>query len=333
MQLDSDLPKKIQPIEHIVLVFCNGIGDAFMALPALRALRRVFTKKITLICCQSHENWWYDELHFDEVLPFDFDVSNQRINFEVNYAYKQIKHVDIVISLLTDKSESLEQLIELWKPKWTAGMFGSHDFVLKCYKDLNMFCACFELMKLIDSSIVITDFAYPIIIPKPALHTAKLFLNHIIRNNTKILCIHMETKPEKMWSKNSWQQLLNQVLVTLPNYKILIIGLKEDSSIDKDDKNIISFFGFNLALIAAMLTCADIFIGVDSCMLHLADLAKIPSIGLFGPTDPKRFGCYFTNGRNIHSANKMMDMKVADVLQELALLSDSFQRKNYETTY
>ena len=35
---------------------------------------------------------------------------------------------------------------------------------------------------------------------------------------------------------------------------------------------------------------ADLFLGIDSCFLHAADLFRIAGIGLFGPTDPFRFG-------------------------------------------
>ena len=46
MQLDGDFYKNSQCIEHIVVFFCNGIGDAFMSLPTLRALRKKFNKKL-----------------------------------------------------------------------------------------------------------------------------------------------------------------------------------------------------------------------------------------------------------------------------------------------
>jgi ADP-heptose:LPS heptosyltransferase len=42
---------------------------------------------------------------------------------------------------------------------------------------------------------------------------------------------------------------------------------------------------------------ADAFLGVDSCMLHAADLFRVPSVGLFGPTRPSEFGLRFARHR------------------------------------
>ena len=43
-----------------------------------------------------------------------------------------------------------------------------------------------------------------------------------------------------------------------------------------------------LMQVLALLQRASLFIGVDSGLLHLAHIAGIPAIGLFGPTDPQR---------------------------------------------
>lgn len=38
-----------------------------------------------------------------------------------------------------------------------------------------------------------------------------------------------------------------------------------------------------LGVALALVSLSDLFLGVDSCMLHMADLCRVPGVGLFGP--------------------------------------------------
>jgi len=38
--------------------------------------------------------------------------------------------------------------------------------------------------------------------------------------------------------------------------------------------------------IAALLSVADLFIGIDSGMIHMAGAAGMPCVGIYGPTNP-----------------------------------------------
>lgn len=48
--------------------------------------------------------------------------------------------------------------------------------------------------------------------------------------------------------------------------------------------------GASLLTTAALLTRADLFVGNDSGMMHLASAAGAPTLGLFGPTDERLYG-------------------------------------------
>jgi len=50
----------------------------------------------------------------------------------------------------------------------------------------------------------------------------------------------------------------------------------------------------SLKELACLISRCKLFIGSDSGPLHIASALSIPSIGLYGPTDPKRNGPYGT---------------------------------------
>ena len=321
----------IDTFDHIVIFFCNGIGDAFMTMPAIRALREIFTKKITLVCPESHENWWYDELMLDEVIPISFDLFEHHIEFDINELSQKVFNVNVVVSLLTCESDCLNQLLDLWEPACSLGLIGPYDFMVRNYKEMNMFNACFEIIRLMNASLVINDFSYPIKAPPHADHTAKTLLKTFFGDGKKVFILHMETKQNKMWPNNNLQKLLIQFLLEFSNYNVILLGQKQISLPDNTQQRIIPFFGFDLSLASALISYSDIFLGVDSCMLHLADLAKIPSVGLFGPTNHQRFGFCFTRHTHISSPNNTMDMSVEEVLREVrTIISSTFTNKQEE---
>jgi ADP-heptose:LPS heptosyltransferase len=71
-----------------------------------------------------------------------------------------------------------------------------------------------------------------------------------------------------------------------------------------------------LVVHAALARCAA-FIGNDSGLAHLAAAAGIPTLALFGPTDPRRYGPW---GGAVVKAPTIADLDVAQVAQAMGRL-------------
>jgi len=67
----------------------------------------------------------------------------------------------------------------------------------------------------------------------------------------------------------------------------------------------------------AIVEEADLFLGVDSCMLHVADLNRIPGVGLFGPTSAKTFGFRFSEHKHIDGNGRMSHISEEAVIRAL----------------
>jgi ADP-heptose:LPS heptosyltransferase len=61
---------------------------------------------------------------------------------------------------------------------------------------------------------------------------------------------------------------------------------------------------------------ADLFLGVDSSMLHAADLARVPGMGIFGPTSAATWGFRFAAHRHVDRST-MADITVEEVLDAM----------------
>ena len=105
----------------------------------------------------------------------------------------------------------------------------------------------------------------------------------------------------KRWSADRYVVLIRQLLQRY-NSRIALIGGKDESELVNsivsavDDDRILDLSGkMTLMQLAYFLNKADLFIGNDSGPMHIASASGTKVIGLFGPTDPERFGPYGDN--------------------------------------
>ncbi|MCP4714024.1 MAG: glycosyltransferase family 9 protein [Deltaproteobacteria bacterium] len=106
----------------------------------------------------------------------------------------------------------------------------------------------------------------------------------------------------KTWSENKFAQLLNRLYRTYGLVPVLVGGrdtCDTNSTITNltrslqadNDMRIIDLSGkIGLPDLCGVLVQAQLFIGIDSGVMHLASVMDIPVVGLFGPTDPALVG-------------------------------------------
>jgi ADP-heptose:LPS heptosyltransferase len=84
---------------------------------------------------------------------------------------------------------------------------------------------------------------------------------------------------------------------------------------------VIPCLGLPLDLTMGLVANADLFVGIDSCMLHAADLARVPGVGLFGLTRSAAWGFRFGPHRHLDRGT-MMDITVEEVLDAMEDLAE-----------
>ncbi|MGB9594952.1 MAG: glycosyltransferase family 9 protein [Candidatus Poribacteria bacterium] len=105
----------------------------------------------------------------------------------------------------------------------------------------------------------------------------------------------------KRWSSQKYVDLIKMLLQDYPA-KIFLIGGKDEYELSNkiltaiDDEHIINLAGkLTLSELACLLKKSHLFIGNDSGPMHIASACGTKVIGLYGPTDPERFGPYGSN--------------------------------------
>lgn len=127
--------------------------------------------------------------------------------------------------------------------------------------------------------------------------------------DSPLILIHLgPTWPVREWPLESWNTLVDELHDS--RWKNIIqIGtsvntLTSGAKTLKLVRNCLSFVDLlNLEESIALISIADIFVGIDSGMLHIAASVGTPSIGIWGPTSPEfRF---FESNRKLHISSSV----------------------------
>ena len=97
----------------------------------------------------------------------------------------------------------------------------------------------------------------------------------------RVLAVHSETKRHKRWAPDRLSKVLVAFLERHPEFVIFVLDFyKPKLKMTKFKDRIIHSRGLPLLYAFGALKESDLFLGVDSCMLHAADLFHRRALGL-----------------------------------------------------
>ncbi len=127
-------------------------------------------------------------------------------------------------------------------------------------------------------------------------YRAEELLRSISKETSRLVAIHPGTgAPVKAWRACAWARV-GDALAARHKVHILITGSRGESTLAQAVKEAMSHPAVVLAgqttigQLGALLKRCDLVLGPDSGPLHLAVAMGTPTIHLFGPADPRRFG-------------------------------------------
>src|SRR5688572_13405594 len=115
-------------------------------------------------------------------------------------------------------------------------------------------------------------------------------------NGSPYVVLHLYPKFNyKMWHETGWQTLANWI--TGRGLRIVLTGGSDPAELDyvrriaTNMENVLNLAGrLSLNECAYVLARATAYIGPDTALTHMAAALGVPTVALFGPTDPMRWG-------------------------------------------
>lgn len=320
----SDLLSATRP----AVCFVSNIGDSLLTLPALRAIGALFTAPLTLICPRVVFDLCFREVsdrHVDTTgLPFTGPhplPGSQRRAPDYETLAATIGAVDVFIDTLTWNALSstvIRPLVQRLAPRTTIGFPTEYGYdVVVPQADLHAADQMFQLPRLFDPTLRIESYAQALPIP-PSVRERARKIRDAVPPGTKVLVVHADTGwAEKRWAAGRFIDLLDRFLSRHRHFVAWIVGMgHEELNVGRAGDRVFPYLGLPLDLSMALVATADLFLGIDSSMLHAADLARVPGVGLFGATRAATWGFRFGPHRHVEMTS-MADVTVADVLSAL----------------
>lgn len=301
-----------------VLFYHNGVGDRLLALPTLRAIASLFPGRLKLVCAKGDRELFYSDLDVAGVYEIDIRRGDSEWTFDPAAVAAAVGECDLLVCPTQWFSDDIAELIARFPAAETVGFFRA--FGHRCHFDDHTKHAAdgtFEILRLLDPSLRAEDFVWPVRLPRENVEDARR-LRAQVPPPFRVMVVQADSGWENGWPAERFVSVLDKFLARHPNYVAFVVD-KEDFGLSagKFGANVIPLAGLPTVTAWALVNEADLYFGIDSFLVHVADLAGTPSVGLFGPAWPdrwKEFGFRF-------GPNRQVSLYDADEASEDAVLS------------
>jgi len=296
----------------------NGIGDYVMSLPALRLIAQSAPSPLHLVHGDVPGSFLYDEITASHRSAVKVAPGRYAHRIDIN-AISLGRRYDFFVSLATWDGPELRLLAERSGALVKVGFFSWCTLRLE-NQPAHDLLRMFALVSPFAPGARLSDFTRPL-----RFNTGRALSRlPLLRRPERLLVVHGDTRREKMWPKARYDKVLTEFLRCSPTFRATVLNFSEEDLPRAGATRRVDFVrGVALAEAMRLVAEADLFLGIDSCMLHVADLCRVPGVALFGPTRAEQFGYCVAPAsltRNLQSIGAMDALSVAEVLDALHVI-------------
>ena len=158
----------------------------------------------------------------------------------------------------------------------------------------------------------------------PAATSRALRIRNALPPGSLTMTLHADTVQARRWRPEHWGKTIDAVITACPNLYIFVVGMHGAvNEASMRHERVISSLGADLQLSFALVAGSDVFAGINSCMLHVADVAGVPGVGLFeNALAEAEWGFRYTRHRHVVAEHAMNDIQPETVVRALLDLAE-----------
>lgn len=292
-------------INRILIMRSDGIGDFILSLPALNALRKNYPSAyIALFTCNWQEPIAKNTGLFDKIIIWDnsknFYLTNPtRFRY---FSYRIFKYIPELKSLKFDvaidfKDDLRNRIIMVccgikfrigFDCGWSK-VFLNH--AIPYQEGLHKAVSYTKLVNPFLGDLPVEPYIFNVK-EEDSLRAESFILSESISREDRIVVMHPVARWQaKTWPARKFADLADRLL-SIPGVKVIFCGAKEDLSGINKIKGMmrmqpaVSAGKLDFLQTAAVIKRSKVFVGNDAAPMHMAGLLNIPTVALFGSTDP-----------------------------------------------
>jgi ADP-heptose:LPS heptosyltransferase len=315
----ASITESIRQSKHPLIIWSNGgIGDAICSLPMLRALGEIYSGKAALVCGSHHGPILSELCGYGERLYLEMRGNRTGFEFDVGEVASRIHDVDTIIAPIPWHSQSVDALIAAYPNCRSIGFLNRFDVRLPFNRGLHAMDSGFCLVSWIAPGQQLHRYSSSFTFSEDELRFAKETAESLA--GKRLLFVHTETKKNKQWPRAKFESVIAAFLMMNPEWAIVIANPGGVAWFGGGATSRIAVLDTTLRGVIATLARCSGFLGIDSCLLHAADLLRVPGIGLFVDSDSTRWGFRFSAFWHIQSSVRGRVIESPDVLHCLGEL-------------
>ena len=320
------MPTKIDASAPL-LILVNARGDYLLNLPAVRAAATLLEGRLSVAVRSGVSDVFYRDLPVWRFLEIDLDFSSSDLNqrFNADKLAQRVGNCDLLLSLNPWHATPTRRLLEVLRPRWSIGYHPDFDDAIDLDFTKHNTDLGFDLVHRLDPSLRVEDFAAPPVLDPEAVTWIDGLLSRLPEGH-RLVVLHGETKANKSWPSERFVRVLDYLLERLPDAWVIDLAYdRAPHDHGAQGARVIPAAGLPMRYALAVVARSQLFLGIDSCFLHAADLFRIPGVALFGPTDPHEFGFRFARCRHL-KAPTMQEIEVEPVILAIEEILDELDR-------
>ncbi|MAU10912.1 MAG: hypothetical protein CL607_13905 [Anaerolineaceae bacterium] len=302
----TPLPK---PMNRILFIKPDHIGDMLLATPAIRAVKQADTAtEIHVLAGPWAANILANYKEIDRVLTINFpgfDRNEEKTSMLAPYQY--LIHVSRNLRRL-NYSAAIILRPDHWWGAMLAHASGIRRRIGYNVKDVSPFLSesiplqnehvIQQNMRLVDTwadSAAPMDIHYTFEPSDEDRDYAASYLQHVGISKKRLLCVHPGSGSwTKLWEDEKWAAVAD-TLTEQFDFAVIFTGTMAEQSTVTSIKSHMRYPAFSaagdlsLGQLAALYQHASAVLGADSGPMHLAAAVDAPTVSLFGPADPVEF--------------------------------------------
>ncbi|MCM8823327.1 MAG: glycosyltransferase [Candidatus Omnitrophica bacterium] len=283
----------LKKFKRILVIKVSSLGDVILAIPSLKVIKEKFPiSTVTLITHKKYASLFSSCPFVDKVIPVDSSYRRIKKVFKIANHLRRLSF-DYIIDLQNNLASHLIAFLSF--PKYSFGYRRKLGFLLsssvKYVKEkLDPLTSQEKILSLLDIRFKDKRLTF-------------WEVKDVILDNfglyKKDSLIGINVSASSKWASKNWpvthiEKLIELISKNYPHFKILLIGDEHSYELIKDAKvlfpaNVINLCGkTTINDLVGVISVLKLFISPDTANLHLALALGIPTIALFGPTDPQR---------------------------------------------
>lgn len=275
----------------LLLIHPGALGDVLLALSAIRAIREAFpTHECGLIAGEQVGRLLFACGEVDRLFPLEQGSLAGLLAGTASVASglrSWLDKADVVIGWMKDAEGSLAA---------TLYALGAGRVIIRSPFD----AGCTNLhqadrhLEIVASTVGEERTARPLRLPEAILQVATASLAEAgVRKDHMLVVVHPGSGSPHKCCEPGWFVKLVAQLQALGAVPLLLAGPADTEQVHAVQRSCVApplvFEGQELISVAGLMAQVALYVGHDSGITHLAACLDVPTIALFGPTDPERW--------------------------------------------